>query len=154
MTHAEFDSRALLSGFTSSGGWINHDVFALKTFPSMGYGAVAIKDISPRIPLFVVPDRLILSGYSGDLHQLLSDEELEALGHGWARLILVMMWEEAKGQSSRWDWYLRELLSQSICFISFSVSTDGCLGQVIYQASLRRRCFGRKRNSNSYKAQT
>ena len=104
----EFDPRALLNGFTSAGGWVNTDYFALKTFPSMGCGAVAIKDVPAKTPLFVIPDNLILSGYSGDLHQHLSDEELETLGHGWARLILVMMWEDAKGQSSRWDWYLRE----------------------------------------------
>ena len=103
----EFDAQDLLQGFQAAGGYINTSVFGLKPFPAMGYGAVALRDIPAGQALFTIPNRLILSGYATDLSEILSEEQAESLGHGWARLILVMMLEESRGESSRWAWYLR-----------------------------------------------
>ena len=61
-------------------------------------------------PLFRIPNDLLLTPYSSDLSDVLSESEIDSLGTGWTRLILVMMWEESKGQSSKWSSYLRATL--------------------------------------------
>ncbi|ORX40881.1 hypothetical protein BD324DRAFT_612434 [Kockovaella imperatae] len=107
-----FNAQDLIDGFRSAGGWIDTDKMGLKPFPSMGYGAVALQDLPEQTRLFSIPDKMILSGYAGGLEEVLTAEELESLGHGWARLILVMMREESKGESSSWAWYFRNLPKQ------------------------------------------
>jgi hypothetical protein len=57
---------------------------------------------------------LILSTYTSDLRSQISETEWESLGGGWARLILVMMWETEKGEHSKWGTYL----SDSSSFLS------------------------------------
>ena len=96
----------LISHFVAAGGWVDTGLFGLKTFEAMGRGAVALKDIPADTPLFHVPARLLVSPFSSDLREQLSAVEWDSLGTGWSQLILVMMWEASKGESSQWSYYL------------------------------------------------
>ncbi|WVO13500.1 hypothetical protein L204_101121 [Cryptococcus depauperatus] len=104
-----FNRQEFLTWFQESGGWYNKDLVDLVPFPGMGYGAIAMNDIPEDEPLFHIPDDLILSPFSSDLKNRLSRMEWNHLAHGWAQLILVMMWETIKGPKSRWSAYLANM---------------------------------------------
>ncbi|WVQ73990.1 hypothetical protein IAR50_003571 [Cryptococcus sp. DSM 104548] len=109
---AGFNRDQFLSWFKSAGGWYDEKAVDLIPYPGMNYGATALQDIKEDAPLFHVPDSLILSPYTSTLKEHLSAEEWEQLGHGWAQLILVMMWESIRGDESRWSGYLGNMPRQ------------------------------------------
>ncbi|EIW73186.1 hypothetical protein M231_07434 [Tremella mesenterica] len=100
-----------LQAFKASdqGSWYDSNLFGLTQFPNMGWGAVALIDIPVDTPLFHIPSNLLLTPYTSRLASLLADEEWDKLDIGWARLILVMMYETSLGQKSKWYQYLSKL---------------------------------------------
>lgn len=106
-----FDASILLAGFKANGGWVDTELMGFKTFPGMGVGTFAIKDIPAHTPLFRISTHQILSPYTSTLRSLLSTNEWSSLGEGWLPLILVMMWESEKGLDSRWSYYLGNTFS-------------------------------------------
>jgi hypothetical protein len=118
----------LIAEVEAHGGWVNRDAFGLSQFPGMGFGAVAKADLSvsplalsglplmlpvlqAQTSLFRIPLTHLLTPFTSHLRQHLSETEWESLGDGWARLILVMMWETERGPESQWYRYLGESLS-------------------------------------------
>ena len=101
-------AQGFLEAFKSAGGWYDASLFSLQEFFGMGWGGVALKDIEPDTPLFHIPSSLLLTPYTSSLASKLSEAEWTALEVGWARLILVMMYETALGSASRWHAYLGE----------------------------------------------
>ncbi|RSH80299.1 uncharacterized protein EHS24_008872 [Apiotrichum porosum] len=103
-----FDATDLVNSFRAAGAWIDDGAMDLVPVPGMGMGAVAKRRIEPHTPLFHIPLNYLLSPWTSDLRNLLSPAEWESLEGGWARLILVMMWEESRPES-RWGGYLRNM---------------------------------------------
>lgn len=142
--------RELLDGFRAAGGWYDSDLFDLREVPGMGIGAVALRDIpvssdrdglqkalvhqlQPDTPLFHVPPTCILTAYTSTLDQVLAGKEWESL-NDWSKLILVLMWESARGEDSPWAWYLGQYL----------VHLEGKLNtlQIVCPPGSLRRCSG------------
>lgn len=112
---------ALLKGFEASGSWYDKTAFEIRDAPGMGAGLFASRDLPvsfcPRphqllieqadTPLFRV--NKLLTDDSSTLREKLTDDEWESLAIGWARLILVMMWESSRGPDSPFHWYLCRL---------------------------------------------
>ncbi|WWC66985.1 uncharacterized protein I206_100892 [Kwoniella pini CBS 10737] len=107
-----FNPEQFLEWFEKAGGWYDSKYLGLKPFSGMGYGAVALDNVPEDIPLFHVPDSLILSPYTSELSKHLSQEEWERIDRGWDRLILVMMWESGRGKDSPWSSYLSNMPSE------------------------------------------
>ncbi|RSH89484.1 hypothetical protein EHS25_002033 [Saitozyma podzolica] len=96
----------LIAEVEAHGGWVNRDAFGLSQFPGMGFGAVAKADLPAQTSLFRIPLTHLLTPFTSHLRRHLSETEWESLGDGWARLILVMMWETERGSESQWYRYL------------------------------------------------
>lgn len=58
--------------------------------------------------MFHTPLKYLLTPYTSDLGTKLSAVQWDRLEGGWSRLILVMMYETEKGETSPWAKYLRE----------------------------------------------
>ncbi|WWC85651.1 uncharacterized protein L201_000517 [Kwoniella dendrophila CBS 6074] len=104
-----FNGTEFLQWFKGAGGWYDEKYIGLKPFSGMGYGAVALESVPEDIPLFHIPDSLILSSHSSELSKHLTEEEWEKLNHGWCQLILCMMWESERGIDSPWSGYLANM---------------------------------------------
>ncbi|KZO95503.1 SET domain-containing protein [Calocera viscosa TUFC12733] len=98
-----------LGWFTSTGGSLDGTAIGLADIPETGRSAVALRDIEEGEKLFAIPRSLLLSIRTSELPSLLGEEEWKSLGDGWAGLILCMMWEEARGEESKWAGYLRSM---------------------------------------------
>ncbi|WVF66323.1 hypothetical protein IAT40_001063 [Kwoniella sp. CBS 6097] len=104
-----FDPEGFLSWFKRSGGWYDETLLGLQPFAGMGYGAIALRDVTEDKALFHIPDTLILSPFNSDLKDKLGAEEWQGLDRGWCRLILTMMYETQLGEESRWSGYLSNM---------------------------------------------
>lgn len=73
-----------------------------------GRGAIALTDIQEGSTLFTIPRSLTLSTRTSPLPKLLGEEVWRnyELHKGWVGLILCMMWEEARGEESKWYEYM------------------------------------------------
>ncbi|KAG8902460.1 hypothetical protein FRB99_004460 [Tulasnella sp. 403] len=91
--------------FRANGGVVDTTALGLRIFSDTGRGAVALRDIEEDETLFEIPRNLVLSTRTSTLPGLLGEKDWEALGVGWAGLILCMMWEEAKGAEGKWNRY-------------------------------------------------
>lgn len=60
-------------------------------------------------PLFHIPLSHLLTPWTSELRTHLKPEEWNAIQGGWAALILVMMWEESRGDASPWAGYLANM---------------------------------------------
>jgi hypothetical protein len=60
--------------------------------------------------LFSIPNSLLLSSSNSSLRPLIRQEDWDTLEEtgGWASLMLCMMWEEFRGEESRWNGYFSE----------------------------------------------
>ncbi|WWC58001.1 uncharacterized protein I303_100536 [Kwoniella dejecticola CBS 10117] len=104
-----FNPKEFLEWFQQAGGWYNEEYLGLKPFPGMGYGATALQDIPEDVPLFHIPDSLILSPYTSELSKYLTAEEWERVDRGWNKIILVMIRESGRGDESPWSGYLSNM---------------------------------------------
>lgn len=97
-----------LSWFRKEGGTVDSSSLGLAEIVGQGRGAVALKDIPEEHVIFSIPRSLILSTNTSRLPEFLGASAWKTLqlDKGWTGLILCMMWEEAKGTSSKWGRYL------------------------------------------------
>ncbi|KLO09098.1 SET domain-containing protein [Schizopora paradoxa] len=97
--------------FISQGGILDRTTMALQDIPNQGRGAIALKDLPEDHTLFSIPRILTLSTRTCDLPRLIGEEtwKRSQLNKGWSGVILCMMWEESRGDNSKWSAYLREL---------------------------------------------
>ncbi|KZT58927.1 SET domain-containing protein [Calocera cornea HHB12733] len=98
-----------LHWFASAGGTLDDTAVGISYVPESGRSAVALRDVEEGEKLFAIPRSLLLSTRTSTLPSLLGDEDWKSLGDGWAGLILCMMWEEARGDESKWAGYLRSM---------------------------------------------
>ncbi|KIY70636.1 SET domain-containing protein [Cylindrobasidium torrendii FP15055 ss-10] len=102
--------------FEQNNGFIDKEYMGFTVFSPEegGRGAVALKDIPEGHTLFTIPRTLTLSTRTSELPHAFGLEAWKSanLHQGWAGLILCMMWEEAKGQASKWGPYLASLPSR------------------------------------------
>ncbi|KDQ21492.1 hypothetical protein BOTBODRAFT_99899 [Botryobasidium botryosum FD-172 SS1] len=94
-----------LEWFMSHGGKVELAAVGLTHFPDAGRGAVALRDIQENEIIFSIPRDLLLSTRTCTLRTELGENAWKKLGNGWAGLMLCMMWENAKGASSKWAGY-------------------------------------------------
>ncbi|EJU04346.1 hypothetical protein DACRYDRAFT_114691 [Dacryopinax primogenitus] len=114
-----------LNWFTSAGGTFDSSAIGIEDLPETGRGAVALRDIYEGEKLFTIPRSLLLSTRTSSLPFLLGEEDWNALGDGWAGLILCMMWEEARAEESPWRGYLESMPTE---FSTLMFWTDEELG--------------------------
>lgn len=89
-----------------------------------GRGAIALTDIQKDSTLFTIPRSLTLSTRTSPLPWILGEAKWRnyELDKGWVGLILCMMWEEAKGEESKWNGYMGMYIGPvflSVCGLRF-----------------------------------
>ncbi|TDL26018.1 SET domain-containing protein [Rickenella mellea] len=94
----------LVTWFQANGGFWDSNYIGLTTFPESGRGA-------PNHTLFAIPRSLTLSSRTSNLPQIFGQRAWRhfRLDKGWAGLILCMMWEDARTDSSKWSSYLSSM---------------------------------------------
>ncbi|KAF8629219.1 hypothetical protein AX17_005802 [Amanita inopinata Kibby_2008] len=104
---------SFIDWFKINGGYLDITAVGFKNFPDSegGRGMVAIQHIPEEHVLFSIPRHLALSTRNSLLPSQFGLNEWKRLqlDKGWAGLILCMMWEQAKGPSSKWSEYLAVL---------------------------------------------
>ncbi|KAF5380369.1 hypothetical protein D9615_004738 [Tricholomella constricta] len=102
-----------LSWFQKYGGSVDADLVGFAMFPESegGRGVVALKDIPEAHVLFSIPRSLTLSIRTSSLPSRFGASAWQKmkLDQGWTGLILCMMWETARGTSSKWLEYFDTL---------------------------------------------
>ncbi|KAK4055004.1 Ribosomal lysine N-methyltransferase 4 [Microbotryomycetes sp. JL221] len=96
------EEAAFYEWLSSTGGDISSAV-GLKQFDGMGRGAVALRDIDADELLFSISRQVLLTISNSSLPPLLPQEEFSEL-NGWTPLILCMMYESLKSDST-WQSY-------------------------------------------------
>ncbi|KIP06534.1 hypothetical protein PHLGIDRAFT_106911 [Phlebiopsis gigantea 11061_1 CR5-6] len=101
-SQAEID--AFVAWFQAQGATVDTTAMGLADIPGYGRGVVALRDLPAEHTLFTIPRDLVLSMRTSALPGKFGQAEWKKFGlcEGWTGLILCMLWEEARGASSKW----------------------------------------------------
>lgn len=101
--------------------------------------------------LFSLPRHLTLSTRTSSLPSLIGEDDWKkhGLDVGWAGLILCLMWEGARGTTSKWSTYL----GTEVCILRMGGQLLNRRSKRHFRSPLTRPCFGLPKILNSCEAQ-